>query len=89
MDRNVSFEQLAIEEEGENCERYAVEGTGRTCGYICKHHIRMDRTLHHEIIIITIIHLLGLAPAGCFASPDNGPQAWNRGSATKLRTLCY
>jgi hypothetical protein len=43
---------------------------------------------------IIIIHLLGLAPAGCLAAPDNGPQAGYRGSAAKHRkvtvvTLCY
>jgi hypothetical protein len=25
------------------------------------------------IIIVIIIHLLGLAPAGCLAAPDTGP----------------
>jgi hypothetical protein len=36
----------------------------------------------HTIIII--IHLLGLAPAGYLAAPDNGPEGRLRGGACQV-----
>jgi uncharacterized protein YpmS len=45
------------------------------------------------IIIILIIHLLGLAPAGYLAAPDNGPEGrYARGVQTTAQTvvtLCH
>jgi hypothetical protein len=35
-------------------------------------------------IIIIIIHLLGLAPAGYLTTPDNGPEGRLRGGASQV-----
>jgi hypothetical protein len=37
-----------------------------------------------EIIIIIIIHLLGLAPAGYLTAPDNGPEGRLGGGAGQV-----
>jgi hypothetical protein len=36
------------------------------------------------IIMIIIIHLLGVAPAGYLTAPDNGPEGRLRGGASQL-----
>jgi hypothetical protein len=37
-----------------------------------------------DVIIITIkIHLLGMAPAGYFTTPDNGPEGRMHGGASQ------
>jgi hypothetical protein len=40
------------------------------------------------LIIIIIIHLLGLAPAGCLTAPDNGPKGLMRVVLVKYPRAC-